>query len=161
MTDVQHAAAAVRTLIEPNRSGQQRLTAGNRANAGLPDESMVSMADDLDRFATIWSPRMRELRAELDRLRGLLGLDVRSASGHEQSWEPTLFSEAARGADVDHTSTVSDKLALFRSLFGGRTDVYAHRWEESVDCQVWVVADSPRRLVIGEQAQQGVSAVDR
>lgn len=90
---------------------------------------MVSMAGDLDRTRDDLVTENRELRSELDRLRGLLGLDVRSASGHEQSWEPTLFSEAARGADVDHTSTVSDKLALFRTLFGGRTDVYAHRWE--------------------------------
>ncbi|HUF99215.1 MAG TPA: DEAD/DEAH box helicase family protein [Ilumatobacter sp.] len=87
------------------------------------------MADDPDRTHEDWISENRELRSELDRLRGLLGFDVRSASGHEQSWEPTLFSETARHESVDHASTVGDKLALYRSLFGGRTDVYAHRWE--------------------------------
>jgi len=93
------------------------------------DESMVSMADDPDRTREDLITENRELRSELDRLRELLGFDVRSASGHEHVWEPTLFSEAARHETVDHSSTASDKLAVYRSLFGGRTDVYAHRWE--------------------------------
>ncbi len=87
------------------------------------------MADDPDRTREDLITEIHELSAELDRLRGLLGLDVRSPGGHEQSWEPTLFSQTARHADVDRSSTASDKLALFRSLFGSRTDVYAHRWE--------------------------------
>ncbi len=108
------------------------MTAGYRANGfGVLDESMVSMADDPDRTRDDSTTENRELRSELDRLRGLLGFDVRSASGHEQSWEPTCFSEAMRHVDVDHASTASDKLTLYRSLFGGRTDVYANRWESS------------------------------
>ena len=90
---------------------------------------MVSMPADRDHTREDLISENDELRVELDRLRALLGLDVRSANGHERSWEPTLFSETVPRAEVDQSSTASDKLALFRSLFGGRTDVYAHRWE--------------------------------
>ncbi len=69
------------------------------------------------------------LRTELDRLRALLGIDSRSAGGHQLSWEPTLFSEPAVVRSVDRTSPPADKLALFASLFGSRSDVYAQRWE--------------------------------
>ncbi|HUP73323.1 MAG TPA: DEAD/DEAH box helicase family protein [Acidimicrobiales bacterium] len=76
------------------------------------------------------------LRAENARLRGLLGLDNRAASDHVAAWSPTLFvknngadSTAPTLADVDHSSTRARNVALFRSLFAGRDDVYALRWE--------------------------------
>jgi superfamily II DNA or RNA helicase len=69
------------------------------------------------------------LRAELDRLRGLLGLDTRGSHGHQQTWEPTLFNHAVPAASIDRTSPAAEKLALFASLFGSRSDVYAQRWE--------------------------------
>lgn len=72
-----------------------------------------------------------ELRAENDRLRGLLGLDDRPGDGHAQAWVPTLLAEPTERPSVDGSSTAADKLALFRSLFGARSDVYAYRWESA------------------------------
>jgi hypothetical protein len=58
------------------------------------------------------------LRAENDRLRGLLGLDERPDDGHVQAWAPTLLSEATDPPSVDASSTAADKLTLRWSLFG-------------------------------------------
>lgn len=74
---------------------------------------------------------VRELQAENERLRGLLGLGDRSADGHAHSWAPTLVAEAPELPAVDGSSTPADKLTLFRSLFGARSDVYAYRWESA------------------------------
>ena len=71
------------------------------------------------------------LRAENARLRNLLGLDTRQDGGHRQAWAPTLFAQPATSAAVDSTSPREDKLSLFRSLFGARSDVYAQRWESA------------------------------
>ncbi len=71
------------------------------------------------------------LRAEVDRLRGLLGLDTRTEVGHVRTWAPTLFSQPVPAQPVDIQSSPEDKLSLFRSLFGARSDVYAHRWENA------------------------------
>lgn len=71
------------------------------------------------------------LRVENARLRGLLGLDDRPREGHAEAWAPTLLTEAATQPTVDDSSSWDDKLGLFRSLFGARADVYAHRWESA------------------------------
>jgi superfamily II DNA or RNA helicase len=79
-----------------------------------------------------------ELRAENARLRGLLGLDDRSDDGHAVAWGPTLFARTADGAGVNASSSPEAKLALVRSLFGARSDVFAMRWEnESTGKSGW------------------------
>ena len=79
---------------------------------------------------------IERLRAENRRLRSLLGLDVTKpadvAAPPTPAWEPTLFREpvvATDRAPVDGHSSPEAKIALFRSLFAGRDDVYAVRWE--------------------------------
>ncbi len=74
---------------------------------------------------------VEELRAENERLRGLLGLGDRPADGHAHSWAPTLLPEAPERLAVDGSSTPADKLTLLWSLFGARSDVYAYRWESA------------------------------
>lgn len=69
------------------------------------------------------------LRRELDRLHGLLGLSDRTGDEHRQAWAPTLFSGSATVSEVTRESSPADKIALMRSLFGARSDVYAQRWE--------------------------------
>jgi superfamily II DNA or RNA helicase len=69
------------------------------------------------------------LREENARLRALLRLDERPASGHAIAWSPSLLSEPEAGPPVDAHSSNDAKLELFRSLFGARSDVYAVRWE--------------------------------
>jgi superfamily II DNA or RNA helicase len=73
---------------------------------------------------------IESLRAENDRLRGLLGLDEDRTPEPPAAWEPTLFVPAtpARPA-VDRRSSPADKIGLFRSLFAGRDDVHAVRWQ--------------------------------
>ena len=75
---------------------------------------------------------LTSLRAENARLRGLLGLD-NPPGQMEPAWKPNLFPSSevqSRSEDpVDRSSTQEAKLALFRRLFIGRTDVFAERWE--------------------------------
>jgi hypothetical protein len=76
---------------------------------------------------------LEALRAENARLRSLLGLDARAGDLAEAGWSPTLFApESSRSETepvVDRSSSRAAKVALFRSLFAGREDVYALRWE--------------------------------
>jgi superfamily II DNA or RNA helicase len=72
-----------------------------------------------------------ELREENARLRGLLGLDTRAAGGHQSAWAPTLLNDPSPNAAITATAPVADKVALLRSLFGARSDVYAARWESA------------------------------
>jgi hypothetical protein len=72
-----------------------------------------------------------ELRVENARLRGLLGLDSRAGDGHRHAWAPTLLTDPAERPVVDASSSEAEKVALLRSLFGARSDVYATRWENT------------------------------
>lgn len=70
------------------------------------------------------------LRAENERLRGLLGLTDDRQAEPPVAWEPTLFAPPVPSRPVvDRRSSPADKIALFRSLFAGREDVYALRWQ--------------------------------
>jgi superfamily II DNA or RNA helicase len=70
------------------------------------------------------------LRAENDRLRGLLGLNEDRTPEPPMAWEPTLFVPVVPPRPVvDRRSSPDDKISLFRSLFAGRDDVYAVRWQ--------------------------------
>ncbi len=83
--------------------------------------------------------REAELRRELDalhaenrRLQALLGLNQPSRRAPVTPWVPTLLPDHEIDADipaVDHRSSREAKIALFRTLFAGRDDVYAVRWE--------------------------------
>jgi hypothetical protein len=72
---------------------------------------------------------LEALRAENARLRGLLRLDARQDDGHSHAWAPTLFTQTPATSMLDSTASPEDKLALIRSLFGARNDVFALRWE--------------------------------
>ncbi len=77
------------------------------------------------------------LRAENARLRSLLeptGVGPKPAAGSNSRSPATMHTASAAGpsepnALVTSGSTVAAKLALFRTLFRGRDDVYAVRWE--------------------------------
>jgi hypothetical protein len=77
---------------------------------------------------------VQALRTENDRLRSLLGLDQPSRQQTAQLWEPTLFVQSepeAHKPGVDENLPAEVKIALFRSLFSGRDDVHALRWESA------------------------------
>jgi superfamily II DNA or RNA helicase len=72
-----------------------------------------------------------ELREENARLRGLLGLETRQNDGHQHGWAPTLFSQPTETALIDGAASPEEKLALMRTLFGARSDVFAVRWDNA------------------------------
>jgi hypothetical protein len=75
---------------------------------------------------------LERLRADNERLRGLLGLSDPSRLDPVAPWEPTLFQDPTRRAELPTVNRISPsevKVALFRELFTGRQDVYALRWE--------------------------------
>lgn len=72
---------------------------------------------------------VERLRVEVDRLHRLLGFDSRSSDGHSRAWAPTLFGGAEPVPSVSEASTLEKKVGLLRTLFGGRSDVFAQRWE--------------------------------
>lgn len=71
------------------------------------------------------------LRADVVRLASTVDASVLGRS-HDASVRPASHDEpAAAGArDQDRERTVRERLTLFRSLFVGREDVYAARWEK-------------------------------
>ena len=74
------------------------------------------------------------LRSENQRLRSLLGLDQASRHQVTQPWEPTLFADSDHvelTGEISGDSPAEAKIALFRSRFAGREDVYALRWESA------------------------------
>ena len=72
--------------------------------------------------------RIRERLAQLDRERAEL---ERRLAGLPRSTSTQPASERTAGA-VTNRSPTRDKIALFRSLFLGREDVYPRRWENAV-----------------------------
>ena len=72
-----------------------------------------------------------ELRQENARLSGLLGLDTRRGAGHRRAWAPTLFSQPIETDPIGDAAPTHEKVALLRTLFGARSDVFAVRWENA------------------------------
>lgn len=109
------------------------------ASEGQADEDASVDNDAGDR--TELRRELKDLRAENARLRRLLGLESTDAlrPGSESrlieaptvAWEPRLFHDAPVPSQrpIDARSSPETKIALFRSLFAGRDDVYAVRWE--------------------------------
>ena len=89
------------------------------------------------------------LRAENNRLRGLLGFDARAAEP-TRPWAPTLFADGASPATaigrVDAGSSSADKVVMYRSLFAGREDVYASAVAKPTLRQRWVEPGGAGRM---------------
>ena len=104
---------------------------------GTADVTDPSMADQLPMALAA----IESLRAENERLRGLLGLPGDRDAQPPTAWEPTLFAPAASPRPVvDRRSSPVEKIGLFRSLFAGRDDVYAVRWQpvlRTMPMRVW------------------------
>jgi len=90
---------------------------------------MTVVSHDEEQHLVDLLAELEELRVDNARLRDLLGLNTRIADGHMQAWAPTLFTQSGDTPAVDSTATLESKLALLRSLFGARSDVFAFRWE--------------------------------
>ena len=79
------------------------------------------------------SSEMDQLRRENARLIGLLEAHgIAWRSGEPAPTEPASFGEGDSEADpAKGPSSTQEKVTLFRSLFRGRDDVYALRWQSS------------------------------
>jgi hypothetical protein len=132
--------------VTPRRGSCQRATStkrGRRAQRDVAARGRVGqkrghdlgIGDDSSRDEL--TAELAELRAENARLRGLLGLDRRAENAAVARWSPSLFNEQHPGSEatdallVDGSSPRPAKAALFGSLFVGRDDVYALRWENT------------------------------
>ena len=77
------------------------------------------------------SRELERLRRENERLRTLLALSQRSqAVGAPANRDGRAGAEEER-APVASGSTAAEKVALIRTLFRGRDDVYALHWENT------------------------------
>jgi superfamily II DNA or RNA helicase len=72
--------------------------------------------------------QIEELRRENDRLKGILGLGSSSNRERHQVQSASVEHEIPPTL-VDRSSSPESKVALFQSLFVGRDDVFALRWE--------------------------------
>jgi superfamily II DNA or RNA helicase len=92
------------------------------------------MSDSYLQSAEELLEEVEALRAENQRLRDLLGLDLPSRRQTPEPWDSTLFVEGndrAIGLTIDKDSTPESKIAFFSSMFAGRDDVHALRWESA------------------------------
>lgn len=94
----------------------------------------------LDSEVDILRAENATLRAEVDRLRKIIGINPETlAETHATAWTPNLFGAEttpdASGVTAD--SPLGDRLALIRSLFRARADVYAQRWVGRNDRTGW------------------------
>ncbi|HUE02853.1 MAG TPA: hypothetical protein VMR62_25020, partial [Bryobacteraceae bacterium] len=88
-------------------------------------EEFESLSEKLARVTA----ECERLRAENERLRRALAGSALGPEEKQQSQIPTGETVlSAAGAPVHAKLSVPEKIALFRSLFRGREDVYALRW---------------------------------
>jgi hypothetical protein len=91
----------------------------NKVDGELPDAG-ASLAE------------VRRLREENSRLRSLLiAHDIRIPESANFTGEPPQASNSAPEVRNPIVATAEQRIALFRSLFRGREDVYAIRWENA------------------------------
>ena len=104
------------SVLEPMHERRLRIKAAIRGHTFL----IPSMSRD-DRIAAL-EAECQKLRAENEQLRRIVdGADTKdpATAAHHASNEPS----------VRHESPTAAKVALFRSLFSGRTDVYPTLWQ--------------------------------
>jgi len=83
---------------------------------------MIDEMKSTDPFEAM-DAEFKRLRDENARLRAMLGIPDSEAASQPEASTPDLSKS---GSDL---ATPAGKVVLFRSLFRGREDVYAVRWE--------------------------------
>ncbi|MBI5882355.1 MAG: hypothetical protein HZB91_04540 [Elusimicrobia bacterium] len=94
------------------------------ASGPPPDNLPDATPSDLDQART----EIERLRRENQELRQRLEPTVADTAARYQTQEGELPFEPQPLPTASNASPVKDKIALFRSLFRGREDVYAERW---------------------------------
>ena len=104
---------------------------GDTSETGWGPGSTRCGAGELERVrAELIAARadITRLEAENQRLRSARSVST-TAAVHRSQRAPRLFASPEAPVGVDASSPREDKVRLFRSLFSGRPDVYAQRWE--------------------------------
>lgn len=118
-------------VADTAKVGSTRLGSGTACedgSVGLPSDSVPAGADD----GVGLRAELAAALAEIERLRGLLGLDQPPAIRDDgRLFAMDADSTGRPEATVDRASPPAEKLALFARLFGVRSDVFALRWENS------------------------------
>ena len=83
---------------------------------------------DLSRQLDAARAEGRRLAEEVQRLRGLLGLPSEAPTTHVAEGSPSLLPSEQPHPFLSADSPTTQKIALFRSLFRGREDVYPVLW---------------------------------
>lgn len=106
-----------------------RSVSGAAEGATPPDDGIAAELDRLRAELVAAKAEIARLQEENERLRPARP-EVSSSSAHRSQRAPTLFVPVEEApVRVDGNSPRENKIGLFRSLFSGRTDVYAQRWE--------------------------------
>jgi hypothetical protein len=85
----------------------------------------IDIADELARAEA----RLAELDSEREQLRARIG--ALRAELRARPHPPAISVSAPAPSTAPGPTSQGDKVALFRSLFRGRPDVYPRRWENS------------------------------
>jgi len=102
---------------------------GADGSLGLTDHVPAAELRRLQDELVVARAEIARLKEENDRLR-LHRPEAATASVHRSQRAPRLFASTEEVlVGVDGSSPAQDKIRLFRSLFAGRADVYAQRWE--------------------------------
>lgn len=107
----------------------KRNPAGVGSGAGLSPDGSAAVVDGLLAELAAARAEIARLEAENERLRAG-GARATTSAVHRSQRAPRLFLQADDGpVGVEQSSPRQDKVRLYRSLFRGRPDVYAQRWE--------------------------------
>ena len=118
----------------------------------MSDEELYDVAD-LRR-------QIEDLKRENDRLTEILGLKSSRNLERPHANQSGSFELESPLSLVDRSSSPESKVALFQSLFVGRDDVYALRWESATDGKARMVTCGGGRFCQRSIDGQRVSEVD-
>lgn len=104
-------------------------SAGEGADLRLASDVPTAEVERLRVELIATRAEIARLEGENERLRGARG-ESATTSAHRSQRAPRLFLSAEEAqVGIDGSAPPEDKIRLFRSLFAGRADVYAQRWE--------------------------------
>jgi hypothetical protein len=126
-----------------------------RAEVADPDKTGTELLARREQVRSL-EEEVARLRAHIAELEGDRASPT-TGSQPTRAWTPRLFPTETTATPlraVTNDSPPETKVALYRSLFIGRDDVYAYRWENATTGKTgWAPAAKPGRKRRGEQPE--------